>query len=125
MHNSFGCSAGIRQADGNRRAAQSKAQPECIHSGRRCLPLLQYYNPIRYKSVAAAGGFRPEDGLTGQTFVAGSPAILNRGITRKQCGSSCREERSIAQGETLGKRSTERLPPRRGGVNPLRGRWIQ
>jgi hypothetical protein len=36
-----------------------------------------------------------------------------------------REDRKIAQGETLGKCSTERYPPRRGGVKPLLGRLIQ
>jgi hypothetical protein len=36
-----------------------------------------------------------------------------RGIQRS---SSRREESKIAQGETLGKRSAEGFPPRRGGV---------
>jgi hypothetical protein len=43
-------------------------------------------------------------------------AVLNgkpRGLQRR---SSRREETKIAQGETLGKRSTEGFPPRRGGV---------
>jgi len=31
----------------------------------------------------------------------------------------------MAQGETLGQRSTERFPPWRGGGRSLLGRWIQ
>jgi hypothetical protein len=39
--------------------------------------------------------------------------------------SSKREETRIAQGETLGKRSTERFPLRKGGVNSLHSLWIK
>ena len=39
-----------------------------------------------------------------------------RGCAPHQRSSSRREESKIAQGETLGKRSAEGFPPRRGGV---------
>jgi hypothetical protein len=36
-----------------------------------------------------------------------------------QRNPSQREGKKIAQGETLGKRSTQVFPPRRGGAKPL------
>ena len=44
-----------------------------------------------------------------------------RGIQRS---SSRKEESKIAQGETLGKRSAEGFPPRRGGVKARHRHWI-
>ena len=41
-----------------------------------------------------------------------------------QRNTSRREDTKIAQGETLGKHSTERFPPRRGGVKAQHRHWI-
>jgi len=41
-----------------------------------------------------------------------------------QRSSSRREETKVAQGETLGKRSAEEFPPRRGGAKAQHPTWI-